>query len=257
MLFDTHLHLEDKQFDNIREEVLQEAKDANVTRMLAVGITLETSLASLNLAKKHAGVYAAVGIHPNSCHEASEKDWEKITSLTNDPKVIAIGETGLDKYWDFAPIELQEEYFRKHIHLSQKTGLPFIVHMRDCSEEILTILKEGAQEGPLFGIMHSYTGNQELLGECLDLGLHISFSGILTFKKSTAIREVAAKVPDNRILIETDAPYLSPEPVRGKRPNRPAYVSHTANCLAQVRGVSPEQIAFQTTQNGCDLFGIT
>jgi TatD DNase family protein len=253
-LFDTHAHLTDEQLLPDAQQVIARANDAGVNHILTVGTTLQSSRAGIDLAQKHDSVYAAVGIHPNSCHEAAEHDWQQIVELAKHARVIAIGETGLDRYWDDAPFELQQDYFDRHMCLSQQTGLPFIVHMRECAEEIMTMLREARQRGPLCGIMHSFTGEQAMAAECVELGLHISFAGMVTFKKSHDLRAVAAAVPADRILVETDSPYLSPEPLRGKRPNEPARVVHTTACVAEQRGVSLEELANQTSLNAIKLF---
>jgi len=167
---------------------------------------------------------------------------------------VALGETGLDLYWKDTPLTVQQDYFDRHIRLSQSTSLPFIVHLRETANEILAMLREARQRGPLGGVMHSFTGTAEQATEFLDLGMHISFAGMVTFKKSDDLRAVAAKIPGDRILVETDSPYLSPEPFRGQRSNEPARVVHTAECLAQVRGVTLDELARQTTANARALF---
>ena len=252
--FDTHAHLNDEQFDSNRDEVVARAVDASVTGIVAVGISADTSRQCVDLAAQYEIVHAAVGIQPNSCADAEAGDWDRIVELANEPGVVALGETGLDRYWDYAPFELQQDYFDRHLRLSQQLDLPFIVHMRDCEEDILEMLREARQRGPLAGVMHSYTGTTEGAAESVSLGLHISFAGMVTYKKSDALREVAKTVPDDRILIETDSPYLSPHPKRGQRPNEPALVVHTVECLADVRGVSLAEFADQTTANARRLF---
>jgi TatD DNase family protein len=174
--------------------------------------------------------------------------------MLDNPDVVALGETGLDRYWDYTPLEMQQDYFDRHLRASQQHDLPFVVHMRDCEQDVLEMLREARRRGPLRGVMHSYTGSAETARECLQLGLHISFAGMVTFRKSDELREVAAGIPSDRIVVETDAPYLSPEPLRGKRPNEPARVAHTAACLAELRGVSPEAFAEQTCANAERLF---
>ncbi len=256
MLFDSHTHVDQEDFDEIRSEVIGRAHAAGVTRLIAVGTTLEASRKCALLAAEYPGVYAAVGIQPNYVADALAEEWEKIVQLVDQPGVVAIGETGLDRYWDHAPFALQQEYFDRHLRLAQDCDLPFIVHMRDCEHDILEMLRAARQRGPLRGIMHSFTGDAPLAAECIDLGLHISFAGMLTYKKSTALRECAATIPDNRLLLETDSPYLSPEPVRGKKPNEPAYLIHTAACLAELRTVTVAEIAALTTANALDLFRV-
>jgi TatD DNase family protein len=193
-------------------------------------------------------------MQPNYLAEAKPDDWDRIVAMLNQPGAVAIGETGLDRYWDFTPFNVQQDYFDRHIRLSQNRGLPFIVHMRDCDEDILVMLREASKRGPLNGVMHSFTGSQAMADECLAMGLYISFAGIVTYKKSTDLRAIAVTVPADRILVETDSPYLSPEPVRKIKRNEPAHVRHTAACLAEVRGVSLEEFASQTTANAKRLF---
>ncbi len=253
-LFDTHAHLDQSEFDDDRDAVVARAREAGVEHIIAVGISADTSAVCVELASKYDGVHAAVGMQPNYLAEAQPGDWDRVVAMLDKPGVVAIGETGLDRHWDFTPFDVQQDYFDRHIRLSQERGLPFIVHMRDCDEDILIMLREARQRGPLNGVMHSFTGSRAMADECLAMGLYISFAGMVTFKKSAALREIAAAVPDDRILIETDSPYLSPEPVRKIQRNEPAHVRHTAACLAEVRGTTLEVFAAQTTANAKQLF---
>ncbi|MEZ6112834.1 MAG: TatD family hydrolase [Pirellulaceae bacterium] len=254
MLFDTHAHLDDEQFDDARDEVVARAHAAGVGTMLAVGTTVASSRKCVELAAQYDGVYAAVGIQPNYCAEARPGDWDAIVQLAERPRVIALGETGLDRYWDHTPFDVQEDYFDRHLRLSQQTGLPFIVHMRDCGDDVLRMLRVASERSTLAGVMHSFTGDLALAQACLELGLYISFAGMVTYKKSDELRQIAAAIPADRLLLETDSPYLSPHPKRGHRPNEPALLAHTADCLADVRGVSVEQLAAETTANARRLF---
>ncbi len=256
MLFDTHTHIDQEEFDATRDEVIQQAREAGVAQLVAVGCTVESSRKAVSLAAKYDGVFAAVGLQPNYLAELESDDWMAIVELVGQPGVVAIGETGLDRHWDYSPFEVQQDYFDRHLRLAQQHDLPFVVHMRDCDADIMQMLREARQRGLLKGIMHSFTGDIAMAAECVELGMHISFAGMVTFKKSTELRACAATIPADRLLIETDSPYLSPEPVRGKRPNQPAYVRHTAACLAEVREVSLEELAAQTTANARELFGI-
>jgi TatD DNase family protein len=253
-LFDTHAHLDQPEFDADRAEVLARAREAGVQDIIAIGISADTSATCVKLAASCDGVYAAVGMQPNYLAEAKEGDWDRVVAMIGEPGVVAIGETGLDRYWDFTAFDVQQDYFDRHIRLSQERGLPFIVHMRDCDEEILVMLREARRRSPLNGVMHSFTGSRAMADECLTMGLYISFAGMVTFKKSDELRRVAAAVPSDRILIETDCPYLSPEPVRKIKRNEPAHVRHTAACLAEVRGTPLEAFAVQTTANAKRLF---
>jgi len=253
-LYDTHAHLADEQLAADVIGVIERAAAGGVTQMLAVGTTAPGSRDCLEIARRFPGVRASAGIHPNHAAEAQSGDWDEIVLLSAEPEVVALGETGLDLYWKDTPLAMQQDYFDRHIRLSQKTGLPFIVHLRETAAEILAMLREARSRGELRGVMHSFTGTAEQAAELLDLGMHISFAGMLTYKKSHELRAVAAGIPADRLLVETDSPYLSPEPHRGQRPNEPARVVHTARCLAEVRGISLDELAKQTTANAEALF---
>jgi TatD DNase family protein len=254
-LFDTHAHLDDEQFHGELSGVVQRAQVSGVATILTVGTTRISSETSVRIASQFSQVYAAVGIQPNCGTQSTADDWDHVVELARDPRVRAIGETGLDAYWDFTPFEVQQRLFDAHLRLSQETGLPVIVHMRDCGAATVEMLAAARTRGPLCGVMHSFTGTADIAQRCLALGLHISFSGIVTFKKSGELREIARMVPDDRIVIETDSPYLAPHPHRGKKPNEPAWLMHTAQCLADVRGVPLEAFAESTTANARQLFG--
>ena len=254
-LFDTHAHLASEHLADDLPGVLARAKAAGVSDILSVGTDLATSRRGVDLATVNEGVRASAGIHPTHAGEAEPGDWDEVVRLATDKsQVVALGETGLDNYWKEVPFPLQQDYFDRHLRLSQELNLPFIVHQRECMAEILEMLREAASLGPLRGVMHSFTGTPEEAAECLSLGMHISFAGMVTFKKSDDLRNVARTIPTDRILVETDSPYLSPEPFRGKRPNEPARVVHTAKCLAEVRGLSLADFAKQTTANARALF---
>ncbi|HWA98624.1 MAG TPA: TatD family hydrolase [Pirellulales bacterium] len=254
-LFDTHAHLNQPEFDADRDDVIARARTAGVATIVAVGYSAATSAQSLEIARRYEGVYAAVGIQPNDTIHAAADDWDRILALCRHDRVVALGETGLDRYRDSSPLPLQQDFFDRHLRLSQQMGLPFIVHTRESHVEVLDMLREARRRGPLTGVMHSFTGSAETAAECVDLGMYVSFAGMVTFKKSDDLRAVAKTVPPDRILIETDSPYLSPHPLRGRR-NEPAHLIHTAECLAEVRGVSIDQFAAQTTANGDRLFNL-
>ena len=255
ILCDTHAHLDQEEFNDDRTEVIARAAAAGVEQIVAVGVTAASSEAGLELAQQWPGVFAAVGIHPNYCAQAAGDDWQRVLALVRRPKVVAIGETGLDRHWNYSPFPLQQDYFDRHIRLSQQTGLPFIVHTRESEADVMAMLREAAGRGPLRGVMHSFVGDAAMAAECLELGLYISFAGMVTFKKSEPLRQVAATIPADRLLVETDSPYLSPHPLRGKR-NEPAHVVYTLSCLATVRGVTADELAAQTTVNARQLFGL-
>ena len=255
VLIDTHAHFDQDDFNADRADVIARAKAAGVAAIVTIGVTAESSAAAVRLASENDGIYAAVGLQPNYCGQALPGDWEQIVELAKQPKVVAIGETGLDRFWDYTPFDVQRDYFDRHLRLSQETGLPFVVHTRESDADVLAMLREAAARGPLKGVMHSFTGTAETAAECVALGLYVSFAGMVTFKKSDALRAVTATIPADRILVETDSPYLSPHPLRGKR-NEPANVVHTATCLAAARGQSLDDFAAQTTANAMRLFGI-
>lgn len=253
--FDTHAHLDSEQFGD-PAVIVARASAAGVTRLVAVATDAASTQACLQLACQFTGVFASAGIHPNHTHEAAQGDWEIVVQHAALPDVVAIGETGLDLFHQFAPLALQQDYFDRHLRLSQQLQKPFITHVRECFPEVMTMLREAAARGPLVGILHSFTGDAAIAQECVALGLHISFAGMVTYKKSDDLRAVAATIPTDRLLIETDSPYLSPHPHRSQRPNEPALVVHTAQCLADMRGVPLELLAQQTTANACRLFGV-
>lgn len=253
-LIDTHAHLDETAFENSLEEVLENAKVQQLRNILTIGTTLQSCHRAIALANGFPQLYAAVGIQPNYVAEAKNDDWEKIVTLAQEQRVLAVGETGLDRYWDYSPIALQSDYFYRHMELSKEIAKPFIVHCREADEDVLEHLQKAAEGAQLSGVMHSFCGNLLMMKECVKLGLHISFAGMVTFKKNDELREVAAEVPLDRLLVETDSPYLAPEPRRGKR-NEPALVAHTAKCIADVRKISLDELAHQTTKNACELFG--
>jgi TatD DNase family protein len=252
-LIDTHAHLDEQAFEPDVSETLDRARAAGVQAVLTISVTADTSRRAVGLAERFPDVYAVVGIQPNYVSQMQPGDWECIEELSRHPRVVGIGETGLDRYWDHAPIETQQEWFDRHLQLSRDLGKPFVVHCREAEADVVSQLHRAAQAGPLNGVMHSFCGNPETLQACLDLGLHISFAGMVTYKRNDDLRRTAALVPADRLLVETDSPYLSPVPHRGKR-NEPAHVSLTAQCLAEVRGVSLDELAEQTTLNARRLF---
>jgi TatD DNase family protein len=252
-LVDTHAHLDQEEFDADRDAVIERAVAAGVERIVTVGVTAPSSEAATALAARHAGVFAAVGIQPNYTAQAASGDWQRVVELAAADKVVALGETGLDRHWDYSPFVVQQDYFDRHLRLSQQTGLPFIVHTRESDADVLAMLRQARARGPLAGVMHSFTGTAETAAECVELGLYISFAGMVTFKKSDDLRSVAATIPAERIVIETDSPYLSPQSLRGRR-NEPAHLVHTAAVLAAARGVSIETFAAQTAANARTLF---
>lgn len=253
-LVDTHAHLCDEQFSETVDQVVARAQGVGVEAILNIGTTRASSEECVALVKRFPHMRAAVGIHPNYGHLAETDDWAKIEKLAELPVVAAIGETGLDRYWQDCPWETQTDYFERHIALAHKTSLPIVVHSRDCDVEMVAFLSAILPRYNVKGVMHSFVSTWEVCRACLDLGMYISFAGQLTYKKQTALREVASKVPVDRLLVETDSPYLSPEPQRSVRPNEPARVCHTLDVLAQTRLVSPEKMGEITTENAYRLF---
>lgn len=251
-LFDTHTHLNVDAFDGIEEEVIQQARQNQVEYMGIVGFDEATILKSLKLSEGDDHLISIIGWHPNEALQYNEEVEAKLRQWLTHPKVKMLGEIGLDYYWNEAPKEVQEDVFRRQIQLAKDFNLPITIHNREATEDVYRILStEGLpQRG---GIMHSFGGDETAVQPFIDLGMHISFSGVLTFKKSEDVRRAAQLVPLDRLLIETDAPYLAPVPKRGKR-NEPAYVKYVAEVLAQIRGISVEELAQVTTQNAFNLF---
>ena len=253
-LVDTHAHLADKSLFSQLEGVLARAKQAGVSEIICVAVDAETCDSAIAIAESNQEVWASVGIHPNYAHQAASEDWSKIVELTKRARVCALGETGLDLHWDDCPFAIQQANFERHWDLSRVTQLPLIIHMRDCEPEMLAALRKQSLSGPLRGVMHSFAGSTETAQHCLELGLYISFAGMLTYKKSEELRKTAKTIPLDRILVETDCPYLTPEPNRARRPNEPAFLVHTAKCLAESLGLSGKELAAITTQNAKRLF---
>jgi TatD DNase family protein len=250
---DTHCHLNEDAFSPDLADVVQRAEQSGVTRMLVVGIDLASSRRAVELAERFPSVFAVVGIQPNYVQSAGANDLSAIEELSRSPRVVAIGETGLDRYWDFAPLDQQISAFEQHIELARQRDLPLVVHCREAEADVLAVLRRAAGTAELAGVMHSFSGDLATATECVALGLHISFAGMLTFKRNDALRSVAAALPAERLLLETDAPYLAPAPYRGKR-NEPAYLPFTGACLAEVRKAPTETVAAVTTANARRLF---
>ena len=252
-LVDTHAHLDDKRLRADLEGVLGRAELAGVKQVIAIGTTGRTSEAAVTLAETHRGLFAAVGIHPNDAAEVGQRDWPLITDLINRPGVVAVGETGLDRYWNRTPFQEQQEWFDRHLCLAHKQDLPIVIHSRDCQSDLIEQLRK--LNRPVRGVMHAFTGTWDDAQAYLELGLHISFAGPVTFtnKSLDSLRDVAARVPLDRLLVETDSPYLSPHPCRGQT-NEPARVALTASRLAELRGLCVADFARSTTTNARSLF---
>ncbi len=255
MLTDSHTHLNARQFDGDREQVIQRALDNGVTRIVNIGFNRETIPTSLALAERYDFIYTAVGWHPQDAVDMKPEDLDWIEELCKHEKVVAIGEIGLDYYWDTSPRDIQHNVFREQIRLARKIGKPIIIHNRDAHEDIVKLLKEEKAD-EVGGIMHCFSGSWETAKQCLDMNFYISFGGPITYKNARQPKEVLAKVPLDRLLIETDAPYLTPHPYRGKR-NETAYVRLVAEAAAEIKQVSFEEIAKITSQNATQLLGIS
>lgn len=257
MLVDTHAHLFDGRFRSDLPAVLARAAAAGVERAICIGIDRDSNRDSVRLANQHPLLAAAVGLQPNGLAEVGPGDWDEVVRLAEtEPKVVAIGETGLDRYWDKAPFPLQEEYFARHIELARRLGKPFVIHCREAEADTVRMLRaEYDRHGPVRAVMHSFSGDLATARACLGMGLHISFAGMLTYPSAQNLRDVAAEMPLDRLLVETDCPYLAPVPHRGKR-NEPAYVAHTAAVLAGAKGVSAAELGAATTRNARALFGL-
>ncbi|HVK13614.1 MAG TPA: TatD family hydrolase [Gemmataceae bacterium] len=254
-MIDTHAHLDDDRFAADLADVVARAAAAGLERVITIGIDAATSRANVALAERFPLLRSAVGLQPNHVAEAGAGDWDVIRDLARRPTCVAIGETGLDRYWDRAPFPLQEEYFARHLDLARQLGKPVVIHCREAEADVVRVLRADYDaRGPVAGVMHSFTGDAPTARACMDMGLYVSFAGMLTYKNADALRATAATVPLDRVLIETDSPYLAPVPHRGKR-NEPAFVTHTAAVLATVLGVDPATVAEHTTRNARRLFG--
>jgi TatD DNase family protein len=253
-LIDTHAHLDSGQYDADREAVIARAAVAGISHILTVGCDLTSSRASVELAAAHLAIYAAVGIHPHDALQATDEGLAELRALCAQPKVVALGEIGLDFYRDRAPREAQRDAFRRQIRLAREVGLPVIVHDRDAHEEVLAILRE-ERTAEVGGVLHCFSGDLAMARACIELGFYLSFPGTITYPKNEAAREVVRAVPVEQMLVETDSPYLAPQAHRGRR-NEPAFVRHTAGMIAEIKGLSVEDVARITTLNAFTLFGI-
>ncbi len=253
MLVDSHCHLDFEDFGEDIDDVVARAGANGVGAMVTICTHLSRFEAVRGVAERYDNIWCSVGVHPHEAGAEGQKAADALVELAGHPKVVGIGETGLDYYYEHSPRAAQRESFRAHIAASRQTGLPLIVHSRDADGEMADILRAEYDLGPFTGVMHCFSSSPALAEAALDIGLYISFSGILTFKKSDEVRAIARDVPVDRLLVETDAPYLSPMPNRGKR-NEPAFVVHTAAQLAEVKGLGPDDLAQRTTENFFRLF---
>jgi len=248
VLIDSHCHLDYFKDDELTD-VIARARAAGVGEMVSIGTSLEQSRRILAMVEDKPGIWCSVGIHPQHAHEEPVPEPETLAAMTAHPKVIGVGESGLDYFYETAPHDVQRAGFRAHIRAARLAGVPLAIHARSADEDVAAILREEQEAGgPFDFLLHCFTSGRALAEGAIAMGGYISFSGILTFPKSTELREIARDMPFDRILVETDAPYLAPAPHRGK-PNEPGWVAHTAATLAAVRGLSPEELAALTTAN--------
>ncbi len=255
-LFDTHCHLNSPNFrgeegDEV-PQLIAAARANGISRITIPGYDYQSNLRALEIAEQHEGIFCAVGYHPCDLNDLTDDHYQQLYSWAKHEKVVAIGEIGLDYHWDTTTPELQQQMFRKQIAIAKELDLPIVIHDREAHGDILQLLKE-EDAAKVGGIMHCFSGSWEMAQECLKMNFYLSFGGPVTYKNGKRPQEVAAKVPLERLLVETDSPYLTPEPHRGKR-NQPAFVRHVAEKIATLRHMSVEQIALQTTKNACELF---
>jgi TatD DNase family protein len=253
MLVDTHAHLDFQQFDADRSQVIERATEAEVKAIISIGIDLATSRKNLALAERYDQVYAAAGVHPHDVAAVQEDDLQELFELVQHPRVVAIGEVGLDYYRNLSPMELQRRYFRTFLDWSLETGKPLIIHTREAEEDVLRLLREKSRSG-WRGVFHCFPGDMHLAEQVMELGFYISFTGVITFKNAK-MAEVAREAPLDRIMVETDCPYMAPVPHRGKR-NEPSYVQHVAQKLAELKNLPFASVAEATTANAQHLFGL-
>jgi TatD DNase family protein len=255
-LIDSHAHIQGKEYHGETAAVIERAVQAGVAQIVVVGGAgdMSSNTAAIALAESWGNLYATVGMHPHDAKDVGEPDLQELRQLAAHPKVIAVGETGLDYYYNHSPQEVQRRVFAQFIRLAEEAGLPLVVHERDASSEALELLhSEGA--GKIRGVIHCFTGDYDAARAYLDLGFYLSFTGIITFKNAEALRDVVRKVPLEKMLVETDSPYLTPVPHRGKR-NEPAYVRFVAETVARVKGIPLEEVAQTTTRNVRQLFRV-
>lgn len=254
MFIDTHVHLNADQYENDLEEVISRAREAQVTKMVVVGFDRKTIEKAMELAEAYSFIYAVVGWHPVDAIDCTEEDLAWIESLAAHPKVVAIGEMGLDYYWDKSPKDVQQALFRKQIQLAKKVKLPIVIHNRDATADVVRILEE-EDASEVGGIMHCFGGSVETAKQCINMNFLISLGGPVTFKNAKAPKKIAEEISLDKLLIETDAPYLTPHPHRGKR-NEPFYVTLVAEEIARIKDIPMEEVARVTTENALRLFAI-
>lgn len=253
MLVDSHCHLDFPDFDNELDQIVERARAAGVGMMLTINTHVTRFERVLAVAERFPEIYCTIGIHPHEAGTEPAADVERLVEASRHPKVVGFGETGLDYFYDKSPRDRQRASFRAHIEAARRTGLPVVVHTRDADDDTASILAEEMGKGGFTGLLHCFSSTRELAEKAMELGLFISISGIVTFKKAEMLQDVVKDLPLDRLLVETDCPYLAPIPYRGKR-NEPAYVVHTAAKLAELKGVAVEDVAQATTSNFLNLF---
>lgn len=255
MYFDSHAHLDDRKFDKDQDQFIQRAKKEGIHFIVNPGINISSSEESIALAKKYDFIYAAVGVHPHDAKEVKEESYKQLEQLSKHPKVVAIGEIGLDYYRDLSPRAVQKEVFKRQMQLAEKVDLPIIVHDREAHGDTFSMLKKYFRKDT-GGVLHSYSGSLEMAYQIIDLGLYLSISGPITYNNAKKTVEVVREISLEHLLIETDCPYLTPVPFRGKT-NHPALVKYVAEKIAEIKGIPVEEVARQTTENAKKLFRIT
>ena len=252
MIFDTHAHYDDERFDEDREALLASMKDAGIGNIVNIGANMASSQRSLDLAAEHDFMYAAVGVHPSDCAELDDEKIEKLKEMSSFDKCVAIGEIGLDYYWPEPDHELQKMWFKRQISLAREVDLPIVVHSRDAAADTVDILRS-EKAGDLGGVVHCFSYSKEVAEECVKMGFYIGIGGVLTFKNGRKMKEVAEAIPLEKIILETDCPYLAPEPFRGKR-NSSLYLPYVVSAMAQIKGISEEEVISITEANAREMY---
>jgi TatD DNase family protein len=258
-MIDTHCHLNFDAYDENRAAIIEAAAKVDVTRIIIPAVDVETSQQAIDLTQQYIGIFAAVGVHPNSTADFNDAILVQIEELSHQPKITAIGEIGLDYYWDKSPKDKQIPAFEAQLEIARNRELPVIIHNRDASDDVMSILEQWVQNLPETvkqrpGVLHSFSASQEIAERALAIGFYLGFTGPITFKKAEDLRKIARTVPLDKILVETDAPFLTPEPYRGKFPNKPEYIPHIVDRLAVLKNISTEAMAIATTENAIRLF---
>lgn len=254
MLIDSHTHLDDERFDEDREKIIADFEKDGLELVVNIGADLQSSIRTVALTEKYEKIYGTVGIHPHDAKDMDDATFEIIKSFTGREKIVAIGEIGLDYYYDNSPRDVQRHCFKRQLELAKEVNLPVVIHSRDASQETFDIIKE-AYDGKLTGVIHCYSGSVEMAKEYVKLGFYLGIGGTVTFKNARVVKDVAREIPMDHIVIETDSPYLAPEPNRGKR-NESAYVRYVAAEIAELKGISYEEVVRISNQNAKKLYNI-